>query len=266
VPATFKYLLLFCCMGLFFSCGIEEYVYLDPVETAYPIDVTRGRIIVPNSSANSYFRYYTLLYRIYMSDINLSSITSDLQRQDLNPVLASHYNMIDPYTVNENFSPSAIGSVFNNLRYYQLYVSLDKLSEIAMAELLNSGGYGTIIRGINWRDEINLDFTDTDDGPFITLRYDNTLYPDSDRLYLFRASSGFTPLPADRLFYFSDDLVNIISSQINADVEPKANNTSSERIAYVSIYILATGIDDNYTLIYSRPKHVGIFRLSNKPG
>lgn len=249
-------------MGLFFSCGIEEYVYLDPIETAYSTGVNQGRIVIPSGSPSSYFRYYTIFYRIYISDVPFTAITSDTQRRDLNPVLASHYNTIDPYTVNETISPSTIGSVFNNCRYHPLYVGLNTSNEIAMHELLNIGGYGAIPAVTSGAPpvphEINLDFTNSTAGPFFTLNYDTASNP----FFLFRSAGGFTPLP-DRLFFFSSDMVTTVNNDVNADVELKTG--SSPLYAYVSVYILATGIDDNYTLIYSRPKHVGIFRLNNKP-
>ncbi|MDR2661625.1 MAG: hypothetical protein LBC31_01350 [Treponema sp.] len=237
---------------------MEDYVYLEPVNSAYSVGVTSAVITIPDNSGNDYFRYYAIFYRIYISDLDLSGISSDAQRRDINPALASHYNTLDPYTTSDNISPNAIGTVFSNLRYYPLYVSLDKAGGIPMYQVLSNqttGGIPSLVTG----GTIHLDFTnDAAQGPFMALSY----Y--SNRLFLFRAE-GFTQRP-DRLFYhsvgsgnLSDD--SIISSTVNVDVERKTNVSASQRYTYVSMYIVATGIDSNYTVIYSRPKHIGIFRL-----
>jgi hypothetical protein len=265
-----RYFFIFAFLPLF-SCGIEDYIYLDPVENAYAVGVSNAIITMPNNSS-SYFRYYTIFYRIYISDIVLASITSDSQRNTINPALASHYNTIDPYTTNDSVSPNAIASVFNNLKYYPLHVSTDKSNEFAMYQLLSTSPSGSLpfsYQSIDNGDIINLDFTDTANGPYMVINYASpayTTYP-AFPLYLFRAKERFTPLP-DRLFYHTADLIKpeYLTSNINADVERKTNIIDANpKQVYVSMYILATGIDNNYTLVYSRPKHIGIFHLPVKP-
>jgi hypothetical protein len=239
---------------------MEDYIYLEPVNSSYSVGVSSAVITIPNNSGNDYFRYYTIFYRIYISDLDLSGISSDSQRRDINPALASHYNTLEPYTTNNNISPNALGTVFTNLHYHPLFISLDKINDIPMYQVLSdqtAGGIPSMVAG----GTIRLDFTnDSSMGPFMTLSYHG-----DTRLFLFRAS-GFTQRP-DRLFYhtsgsgsLSDD--TIISSTVNVDVERKTTvNPASQKYTYVSMYILATGIDNNYTVIYSRPKHIGIFRL-----
>ncbi|MDR1143799.1 MAG: hypothetical protein LBK77_06225 [Spirochaetaceae bacterium] len=241
---VFPVLSALCCL----SCGMEDYVYLEPVTSAYSTAVSSAVITTPSNSS-TYFRYYTIFYRIYISDLDLSGISSDAERRNINPALASHYNTLDPYTTSDNISPSAIGTVFNNLRYYPLYGSLDQSGEIPMYQILDNRSAETI----------RLDFTDTSAGPFMT-----TTYSPGSTFFLFRAG-GFTQRP-DRLFYHSSGSGNlsddsIISSTVNTDVERKTNISASQRYTYVSMYIAAEGIDSNYTVIYSRPKHIGIFRL-----
>lgn len=255
-------------MLLVFSCGIEEYIYLEPVENVSTTGVSSAIITIPNNTSNPYFRYYTIFYRIYISDVSLAAIPSHEQRLTINPTLAAHYNTIDPYTTNDSVSPNAIASVFTNLKYHPLYVSVDKSYEIAMNQLLAksetiSGTYPSIgAQDIDFGDRVELVFTSADVGPYMVIRYNS--FPDSDNLYLFRDGNNFTANP-DRLFYQSADLVNeaFISTTTNIDVEPRGG--ANPKLVYVSMYILATGIDVNYTLVYSRPKHIGIFRLPVKP-
>lgn len=249
------------------SCGIEDYIYLRPVEIAYAEDISRGRIIIPNNSGNTYFRSYTIFYRIYISDLSLSSITTSSERQNINPALASHYSTLEPYTTNDKVSPNAIGSVFNSLHYYPLYVTFNRSDDIALYQLLGNQSYGSIpsadsLAGIG--STVHLDFTSSSIEPFMKLDHDPAL----STFYLFRAGD-FTARP-DRFLknttgpnQITDS--TIITGMVNADVEKNANNNPANTVkyTYVSMYILASGIDSNYTVIYSRPKHIGIFRLPN---
>jgi hypothetical protein len=251
------------------SCGLEVYPMLNPVVDAYSIGVSSAVITIPNNTSTE-FRYYSILYRIYISDIVLTGITSDSQRNTINPALASHYNTINPYTTRTNVTPNAIGTVFSNLHYYPLYVSVDKSREIAMYQLLSnhqtlSGSYPTTnIHNLNAGDTVYLDFTDAADGPYMTIRYGIPPPDTTGRLYLFRAKNNFTPIPSDRLFFKSTDILNesFITTSTNADVEPKSNLIlANPKQAYVSMYILSIGYDGNYSPVYSSAKHIGIFHL-----
>jgi hypothetical protein len=86
----------------------------------------------------------------------------------------------------------------------------------------------------------------------------------SSEYNLFRAGKA-NPFPGDianRLFYQTNDLFNTanITTERNLDVDTPGTAT-----AYVSMYVLAVGIDNNLSPVYSRPRHIGIFRLANLP-
>ncbi|MDR2211073.1 MAG: hypothetical protein LBO65_06345 [Spirochaetaceae bacterium] len=254
---------------LFFSCGIEDYIYLKPVETAYAEDISRGRFIIPDNNGNVYFRSYTIFYRIYISDISLASVTTGSERASINPALESHYSTLNPYTTNDKVSPNAIGSVFSSLRYYSLYVTLDRTNDIALYQLLGNQPYGAIPAADSpggAGSTVHLDFTGLSSEPVMKLDHD----PAASAFYLFR-SRDFTALP-DRFFKNTNGTGKItdagsIGTMVNADVERNANNNPAitPKYTYVSMYVLASGIDSNYTVIYSRPKHIGIFRLPSIP-
>jgi hypothetical protein len=83
--------------------------------------------------------------------------------------------------------------------------------------------------------------------------------------YTLRRTGGdgnFIPVPADRLFFNTQDLNSSLNATalINNDVADKSS-ASGQRYTYVSIYIVTTGRDTNFTPLYSRPTHVGIFSL-----
>ena len=240
--SAFLLLLLF----LFFSCGLETYIYLDPVESITIRGMNSVSIILPQQppASSDYFRYYTIYYRIYISDVNLTSITNDTQRRQINPNLANHYNVLDPYTTSDNVSPNALESVFERLKYYFLYVN-----DAGTARSIN-----TVLGSAIFNAMVELDFTVNP--PIMRV---NSGTPS----VLNRASTNFTSRP-DRLFVNTTGTDNlsdcsIISDIVNADVE--RIEADSGLFTYVSMYIFAVGIDENYSPLYSKPKHIGIFRL-----
>lgn len=243
---TLKWTRIFSAVFFFslVSCGVDEYAYLEPIENVSST-ITSSIVFLPGSSAAE-FRNYTIFYRLYISDELSTSITTDGERRTINASLASHYNTLDPYTINDNTSPAAIASVFNSLRYYSLFLSSDGVTDRPLYSILNLPGGG----------RMDLDFTNPNPGSFLTINF-------GPRFYLFRAA-GFTARP-NRLFYNTEGAgsltdTGIITSDVNSDVEPKSI-PASPRYTYVSLYVLASGIDDNFSPLYSRPKHIGIFRL-----
>jgi len=251
-------LVLCCLMMIFFfcglfSCGIEELIFLEPVEDASFIGVTQGRLTIPNTSASNYFRNFTIYYRIYLSDFPTTSATTNDERRNIHTNLASHYNVIEPYILDENRVFTSL-SLFTTRGYFPLYLSSDKTNGFAVHDLLTVNGYSPF-PGVTPGGEIRFDFTDSTVGPFMRLSYDTT----STQLFLFRASGDFTPLP-DRQFFLHGDMFSS-TTEVNADIEQKAGVTP--QYAYVSLYIIAIGIDNNFSPVFSQPAHIGIFQLPN---
>jgi hypothetical protein len=248
---------------LFVSCGIEDYVYLEPVEYVTTAGSTIAHITIPDNTSNDNFRYYAIFYRIYISDRNIESITTSGQRNIVNPALASHYNSINPYTINDNVSPSSIGTVFSSLKYHQLFVQINT-GYYPMSQILTKSPVSPL-QSIDNNDIVEIVFANA--GPYLKINY-NSPPGDSGELLL-RRSDGFTASP-DRTFFNSTGTGSLtdestISESSNVDVEKNPGMTFPERHTYVSLYIAAAGIDSNFTAIYSRPKHVGVFRLPQKP-
>ena len=230
------------------SCGLEDYIYLEPVDPPGTGDLTKTTITLPPSGSQPQeFRSYIIFYRIYIgSDIPLPS-DNDSQYINTNIALDQDYNALKPYTSNDNVSPSAILSVLNGRRYHPLALSFDGTSEVSGSILTGSGN-------------ISLDFTnDTTKRAFLT--YGGNEY------YLFRAG-GFTQLPNRRFLNTtgSGDLADSskITSETNIDVAGKDGGGIGS-YTYVSMYILAFGTDKNFGAIFSRPTHVGVFRLPPPP-
>jgi len=258
LPGFFTAFCLVICVC--FSCGIEDYIYLDAVDRTTDSNVTGAQFVLPYSSTSMYFRNYAIYYRIYLSDYNtvVNTVLSSEERNRINPALNSHFNTIDPYITNDNILPGGIGPTFERLKYYQLYVSLDKINEIDLSYLFSTGGYDSL-PGVRPGGRIDLYFSNPTVGPYMTMDYDTA----STQLYLFRSNKA-SPFPKeDRLFFQSNDSfdINNITPENNLDVEKAAGSTNTTKTAYVSMYILAEGIDFSFSRVYSRPLHLGIFKL-----
>jgi hypothetical protein len=213
---------------------------------------TSARISIPDNSSSAEFRYYAVFYRIYISDQTIDSITTSQQRYTINRALSSHYNTIDPYTRNDNTSPSSVATVFSSLKYYPLYAEIN-LTNASMSQILTDASPYNVSPG----SVVELVFANT--GPYLQI----SGFP--GELPLRRSADGFTANP-NRSFFNSTGTGSLsdgsgVSENSNADVETNPYMSFPDRHTYVSLYIAAAGIDKNFTAVYSRPKHIGVFRL-----
>jgi hypothetical protein len=233
---------------LFSSCGIEDYLYLYPVpESNITIQLnSKATIQLPpsgNYDSVSNF-HFTLFYRIYISGTSLDSVAvSDYSV--LNPTLASDYSVLLPYTDTSSTSTvnvSAVGTVFRNRNYYTLEL------ESANIDSVLASGAGDMT--------LTLDFLQNP-GWIPVMEIGGVSYK------LFRSDGGgnFKPEP-DRYFCVSEDLTDSAkaSSLANADVV-SASGTPVEKHAYAAFYIVASGMNSNFSPVYSAPAFVGILRL-----
>jgi hypothetical protein len=244
-------------MGICVSCGIESYLYLAPIDEgniSHQLNTSATVIFPPRDSFmaqfGNYFTHFTIYYRIYVSDINQTgSIETDEIRSSINSALYSDFSYFKSYTTSDTTTTS-IGPLFRNRNYYPLWLYNNDIEGI-----LDSDALGRTM---------TVDFTPTQ-ALYPVLSFGNT------EVYSLYRSNGndygytlFNPLP-DRYFINSTELNRSenITSSLNADVVNKSG-ISGERYTYVSMYIVAAGVDTNFTPIYSRPTHIGIFRLPNR--
>jgi hypothetical protein len=231
------------------SCGIEDYLFLDPVPDGSITSqlVERATINLPSIGSDN-FTHFAVYYRIYISGTSLESVNEG-NMSTVNPTLYSDYSAILPYTRNDSNSVNtAIGSLFSGRSYRTLVLeeSYDDIDEVLDKDSFG----GTLV----------LDFTQVPGAtPVLTLN--DQSYP----LYRSNGEGLFTILPQnDRRFLNFPELNNSanISSTTNADV---ANNTSlaagDPRYTYVAFYIVVVGIDSNASPIYSAPAYIGVLRL-----
>jgi hypothetical protein len=235
---------------VFFACGIEEYIYLPPVpesSVVTPSDGSRATIQLPQIDAAQfyYFTNFAIFYRIYISGTSFPSATiTPSQYSMLNAALSSDYNAFLPYTdvtTNAGVSAGAVGALFKNRNYWKLEIqdaSIDGILE----------GVGQIIE-IDFQSVIGRAPTLSGNGvQYVLNRSDG--------------EGAFSPVP-DRRFLNTAELnstANATTWKKNADVAPVSGSPSGE-YAYAAMYIVAMGVDNNFSPIYSSPTFLGVFRL-----
>jgi hypothetical protein len=235
-----------------FSCGIEDYAFLFPVP-AGSIKVeeinSKATIILPDIDLTEYyyFNHFTIYYRIYISNVDVPSI-NDGNLSSISTTLQQDYNAFQPYTNSDSNNASAsINNLFVN-RKYQTLALVDADIE---RDILSTGARGQTI---------TLDFIKTFDNipPALVI---------GDSRYVLRRNGTGLLVPEDDLRFFNSTVLNttVPTETTNVDVaDITGTDTSGTRYTYVALYIALTGIDPNFSPIYSAPTFIGILHLPDR--
>jgi hypothetical protein len=233
------------------TCGIDEYYYLPQVSQSRIRDKVMNNsatIDIPSISDFYYATNYSIFYRIYISGQNVDAQiqTSNDILSNINPDLWRDYSAIYPSTDPTNSSAStSVSTLFKNRNYFEL--ELFNVTNIYDTVLSPNGG------------KLTLQF------PAVIGEYPYATFNNESNLLLKRCSRDLiSPVP-DLYFLNSEDLNDSAKAiaTINADVAGRTG--ISQRYAYVSMYIVAVGLNPGlFTPIYSKPTHIGIFKLPEK--
>jgi hypothetical protein len=228
---------------------------MDPVDPGIPLTLnTQAFVRLPQYSTDQqvYFRYFVIYYRIYISGLLVTGTVSTNQMDQINSALSSDYQNLFYYTNNDNTVPTTMGDIFLNQKYYPL-----ALENNAISSYLGSGSLGNII---------TLDFARPPPlRPAFFLgdtREDQSLTP----INLWRHSENGKMFPyANNRFFTNHSDINTSefinqTTFTNLDIADN-KNVSGPKYTYVSMYILAYGMDNNFSSVYSTPTHIGIFLL-----
>jgi hypothetical protein len=245
-------LILILCGICLCTCGIEDYIYLSQIPEAnitWPNDreVELKLPVMPGS----YFSNYTIYYRIYLSSQLVAGKISSASFSTINSTLFSDYSSFEQYTQPDStISVTNIASQFQGRSYFPLTAS-------------------TIYSG---NDSINDDML-SNSGQNLFIDFSQNLYPGFDApvlvrgamvKYMLRSNNNgtFVIIPTgDPRFLASTELRETTpSSTVNSDIV-RASTAGTPAYAYVALYILAAGIDDDLSPIYSRPTFIGVFKL-----
>jgi hypothetical protein len=143
----------------------------------------------------------------------------------INSSLYSHYTGILPYT-NPDTNTTTPRDLFSSRYYYVLNNSLPLSGSI----------------------RIDFALTETMTEPSI-----NGSTP-------LRRSSALTDPRPNQSFLNHANLYSSANSSLNTDVAT-INSTEPTLYTYVCMYIIATGVDNNYSTINSKPTFIGVFLL-----
>jgi hypothetical protein len=186
-------------------------------------------------------------------------------------------------TIKVNFNiatvplPSQSSMYFKNYTiYYRIYVSgnlLEGTIEEGMLSTVNSYLYSdySAIHPYTNPDTS----TSTNVGTLFTNRkyytLDNPFYPGTLTIDfgeatpvingspIRRSSAVYNPAP-DQFFRNHTDLYSADNAARNIDVQPSTAG-SGPMYTYAAMYVVAYGVNDNYSTIYSKPTFIGVFRL-----
>jgi hypothetical protein len=246
---TSNFLLAIFALGLFFSCGVEEYAYMQPVPSGnIRLHLNTSAIIssLPGQGSGSNFTHYTLYYKIYISDIaedgEIQKSSAAMSR--INTTLWYDYSYLEPYTNSNNTINTSTTTLLGNRHYHVLSYE--------------AGGseQNDVVK--NGPGSLELHF------PSATGSIPYLIYGATYNLYRSNGNRTFNPQP-DRYFRNSSELNSStnVSSTVNADVADK--NVTGSRYTYVAMYIAATGLNiPAYTPFYSIPTFIGVFRLPDR--
>ncbi|MDR1024645.1 MAG: hypothetical protein LBL56_02885 [Treponema sp.] len=224
------------------SCGIESYYYLPEVPAGNITTSTNqwASINLPSIS-QSYFSYFALYYRIYISYEPMANIGT---LAAVNPTLNADYQYLSSYTNTTTPISVNVASIMSSRGYQPLFFRTGSGS--ISNDILDTGGG-------NLRIEFPISASPP---PYINFPGGTATLQRSN------GSGTFNPLP-DRYFLNTSQLndPSNISQTVNADVV-NAAGSGAVRYAYASLYIVSAGLNEQtYTPIFSIPTFVGIFRL-----
>ncbi|MDR2758555.1 MAG: hypothetical protein LBB78_04175 [Spirochaetaceae bacterium] len=210
---------------LFLSCGVDDYIYLDQVsrDTITVTLNTMATVRLPPQSSSTYFKNYSIYYRIYVSGNSLEVTIEEGMLSTVSSYLSGDYSAIQPYTNPDTSTSTNVGTLFSNRKYY----ALD-----------NPFPQGTTL---------TIDFTTA------------TAIPTINGSPILRSSAVYNPAP-DQYFRNDSDLYSAENTTRNVDVQPGTGGTG-QMYTYVSMYVVAVGVSDNYSTIFSKPTFIGVFRL-----
>ena len=230
---------------LFVSCGVEEHYYLPqlPDGNIRREFNTEAVITIPPISDQFYYAgYYAIFYRIYISDIPISSQITQSDMSLISPSLAVDYNAFHSLTDPTNTSSITSSQTFRNRNYFEL-----ELEGVDIKSKLSTSG-GTL----------RIFFSTAGDPPV-------AVFNDEPQVNLIRpyySNQLISPEPRGIPYFINTPQLRNIeyaNSNSNADV---AGRTGTPGEAYVSMYIVAVGTNPgNFTPIYSKPTHISVFRL-----
>ena len=230
------------------SCGIEDYPIIYPIPQSNVQQVMNNRSVVriPDDNSGTTFDHFAIYYKIYLSNSDQPSTTSDASYSTISSLLSSEHNAARSHIDSTSYVSVNMDSFFTGRGFYQINLDDHNLSQV-----LSSSVFGSTLE---------FDFPS---------RRAPTMTVGSSVYTLWRSTGNgrFSPQP-DRRFVNSDELRNPanIDPEINADVvDIPGSGSGVKRYTYAAFYIVAVGINTaTYSFIYSTPALIHVFQLPDR--
>ena len=248
-PGTrlFPVLLLSIAFG---ACGIDDYIYLDPVtKTDWRPSLQRISFTLPSDQTEDYFDNYVIYYRLYPSSVNKLGISfSEGDFSSINASMYSDYSRIYPYSTADDEAPVSLQSLFeNSLVYKELYLGASVASKDGLGTITGEIDAGTLLTEDVAGKTLSIDFDLANVGaPHPCLIMDGVKYR------LLRRGSTAAPKPTRDFLYYS--------GMSGEDFEGSAQDNT-----YAVFYIVAKGTDLSFSTILSRAAFLGALQLPEEP-
>lgn len=228
-------------MLLLSSCGIDEYIYLEPITsvTISASDLQKITVNLP-SSQSIYFDEYLIYYRIYPSTTSSA-----------NSVAATNWATI--YNANENY-PATLETVLKNLSFKVLgfakstqNASISRLGNPLSSSNINTNSINSFVIDFNLS---NLD-------------YPSLVVNDSNGQYRLIRNFDLTLDDKYKDLLYYDSLTYSSLTNIDKDFYPISGYTRAVyQYAHVQLVIVASGHDSSLSTLHSTACQLGVFRLT----
>jgi hypothetical protein len=228
---------------LWSGCGIDDYVYLKPV-TDFDWNSADQRITfsLPSNQTDDYFQEYVVYYRLYSSTTYLSSYNTISSLSSLNSSMYSDYLSVYPYSIEDDEAPTSLQYLLETTRSYKKLCFGKPAASSANLSTVNEYDESPLIDD-NAGETVTIDFN------LKALSYAHPCLIVNDTTYrMLRDESATEEGERD----FLQDSVNSDDDDLDGDIST---------YTYVMFYVVATGIDDSFSTIFSQATFLGALRL-----
>lgn len=248
---------IFLLSVLLHACGIDTYVYLTPVQNiSVYTNTMHTSFRLPDNQDPIYCSKYVIYYRIYRSKTVWTSISLDsTSYATINSQLSRDYNSIATNITDEERILASISYLENNFfqadfyeaeigaLYYPLGLNAEKTDLLSRNFLFDDLFFTSVF-------EIDFSMT-TYNFAFPVIRHIN---PNPDVFYR---------LTRDTVAGIEPEKDFLFPNQIKGPDTVSFSQSEEGEHAYVLLYIVAQGNNDDYSPVSSAPGFLGIFPIRN---
>jgi hypothetical protein len=255
-----------------FSCGIEDTPFIGSVPPSYISrqNVYRATIWLPSPSSDfgSEFTNFEIYYKIYLSDMPVTSIDAS-NMASVNAALASDYNALYTYTA-DNTSSTVLQTfsttIFTGRGFYPIDLSRLSIENYVLSPSYPSVlGKSVVIEFPNSSTEVPYLMRSDIDDDHTAPDYNPDHLPLQRRISQIGTETPYSTSTDKHLFLNFPELHQTPgTTNSNRDVSSTLQGTGIQ-YAYCLLYIVAVGINDStLSSLSGIPTYINVFLLPNR--